>query len=147
VGTFGTGAFSSDGAMDFLDDLAERPPERRTAALEHMFTFVENNPDRIWRDFFPDQIVAAAAIIAAPLPGVNQFNERLKYLIDNGLAPDVRLSVPALHLAEPALKALLLVARPDGPWHQNWVTEADAVDARETTDTLLRVLRDAASQS
>ncbi|MEU8330486.1 DUF4259 domain-containing protein [Micromonospora sp. NPDC048839] len=29
MGTFGTGPFSSDGALDFLDELTERPPQQR----------------------------------------------------------------------------------------------------------------------
>jgi hypothetical protein len=45
MGTFGTGAFSSDGALDFLEELAERPAERRAAALEHMFRFVRDKPE------------------------------------------------------------------------------------------------------
>ncbi|WP_185755362.1 DUF4259 domain-containing protein [Micromonospora sp. A202] len=36
MGTFGTGPFSSDGALDFLDELAERPPQQRAEALRQM---------------------------------------------------------------------------------------------------------------
>jgi alpha-glucosidase len=37
MGTFGTGPFSSDGAMDLLEELAGRPPEQRAGALERLF--------------------------------------------------------------------------------------------------------------
>lgn len=146
MGTFGTGAFSSDGALDLLEQLAERPTESRTAALEHMFAFVRDNPDLLWREFFPDEIVAAAAIIAASLPGGEPFSERLKELADNDLAPDIRLPAPAPRLARPALEALLWAAGPNGPWHQGWTTETTAAEAQHTSDTLLRVLRDADGQ-
>lgn len=147
MGTFGTGAFSSDGALDLLEQLAERPAESRNSALEHMFTFVKDNPDLLGRECFPDEIVAAAAIIAATLPGGELFSEHLQHLADNDIAPDVRLPAPAPHLARSALEALLWAAGPDGPWHQGWVTETDAAGARDTSDTLLQVLREADGRS
>ena len=144
MGTFGTGAFSSDGALDFLEELAERPVARRAAALRHMFEFVLKNPELIGREFFPDEVVAAAAVVAATLPGGRRFHERLGELVDNGIAPDVRLASPVPEMAKTALEALLLVAGPDGPWHRGWTSEADAADARDTITTLSRALGEAA---
>jgi hypothetical protein len=143
MGTFGTGAFASDGAMDLLDDLAEQPAEDRADAVGRLLDLARAKPELLWREFFPDQIVAAAAIVAATLPGGESFDERLRDLADRDLAPDVRLPTPARQLAAQALEALLSVGGPDGPWHQGWTTESDAAEARETTDTLARVLRDA----
>ena len=99
MGTFGTGPFSSDGAMGFLEELAERPPERRGAALARMFHFVKDNPELLWREFFPDEVVAAAAVVAATLPGGQQFDERLEALVEDDLVSDVRLAAPAPDLA------------------------------------------------
>ncbi|GLW32661.1 hypothetical protein Areg01_55990 [Actinoplanes regularis] len=140
MGTFGTGPFSSDGAIDFLEELAERPPERRAAALEHMFLFVKDKPELLGREFFPDEVVAAAAIVAASLPGGQQFDERLETLIENDLAPDARLSAPAPELASIALEALLFVAGPQGPWHQGWTSDTNAAEARDTVAALSQVL-------
>jgi Domain of unknown function (DUF4259) len=140
MGTFGTDAFSSDGARDLLQQLAERPPQRRVAALEHMFAFVSDNPELLGRKFFADEIVAAAAVVAATLPGGESLDHRLRDLANDDLVSDVRLSLPTPALAASALEALLTVAGPDGPWQQGWVTDADADEARNTTNTLIRVL-------
>jgi len=140
MGTFGTGPFSSDGAMDFLEELAERSPERRVPALARMFLFVKNKPELLWREFFPDEVVAAAAIVAATLPGGQQFDEQLETLVERDLAPDVRLAVPAPDLADIALEALTFVAGPEGPWHQGWTNDTDAAEARETVAVLSQVL-------
>ena len=140
MATFGTGAFSSDGAVDLLEELAERPVERRAAALAHMFRFVKDKPELLWREFYPDQVVAAAAIVAATLPGGEQFGARLEELADSGLTPDARLAAPAPDLANAALEALLFVAGAEGSWHQGWTSEADATEARDTIGTLSLVL-------
>ncbi|GAA0919887.1 DUF4259 domain-containing protein [Virgisporangium aurantiacum] len=140
MGTFGTGPFSSDGAMDFLEELAERPPERRGPALARMFLFVKDNPELLWREFFPDEVVAAAAVVAATLPGGQQFDERLEALVEHDLVSDVRLAAPAPDLASAALQALTFVAGPGGPWLQGWTSDADAAEARETVAVLSRVL-------
>ncbi|MCW6008868.1 DUF4259 domain-containing protein [Micromonospora sp. CPCC 205371] len=146
MGTFGTGPFASDGAMDFLEELAERSPERRAAALEHMFKFVKNKPELLWREFFPDEVVAGAAIVAASLPGGEPFAERLAESADDDVALDVRLPMPAPELAKAALEALLFVAGPEGPWHQGWTSEADAHEARNTINTMSLVLGEASQR-
>ncbi|MEH0982371.1 DUF4259 domain-containing protein [Micromonospora sp. CPCC 205556] len=112
VGTFGTGPFSSDGALDFLEELAERPPEQHLDALRHMLTFVLTNRSLLWQEFFPDQIVAAVALVAAALPGGEHLQHRLAELSDE--TDLATLPAPAPDLAAPALEALLFVAGP-GP--------------------------------
>lgn len=94
--------------------------------------------------FFPDRVVACAAVVAATLPGGDVFAERLRYLYDEDLLEDIPLHAPAPGLAGDALTALLVVASQDGPWHQGWRNESDAAEARKTTDTLVRVLDEAA---
>jgi hypothetical protein len=140
MGTFGTGPFSSDGALDFLEELAERPPAQRAEALERMFLLVKRRPDLLGRDFFADEVVAAAAIVAALLPGGRQFDERLDSLVENDIASDGRLGVPAPELASVALEALLFVGGPQGPWLQGWKNDTDAAEARDTVAALSQVL-------
>lgn len=140
MGTFGTGPFCSDGAMDFLDELAEWPPERRVPALARLFLFAKDKPELLWRGYFPDEVVAAAAIVAATLPGGQQFDEQLKTLVEHELAPEVRLAAPAHDLADIALEALTFVAGPGGPWHQGWTNDTDAAEARDTVAALSQVL-------
>ncbi|MGC3862246.1 DUF4259 domain-containing protein [Micromonospora chersina] len=139
MGTFGTGPFSSDGALDFLEELAEQPPERHLDALRHMFTYVLANRDLLWREYFPDQVVAAAALVAAALPGGKHLQHRLAELSD---ATDIALlPTSALDLAAPALESLLFVAGPDGPWHKGWTTNTDKLDAQRIVHDLAAILR------
>lgn len=141
MGTFGTGAFDSDGALDFLDELAGRPARDRQDALSGLFARVVRHPDLLWREFFPDGVVAAAALVAASLPGGEDLRQRLVALVDNEITQDAQLPVPTPDLAMPALAALLLVAAPGGPWHEGWTTETSAVEATQTIEDLVKVLR------
>lgn len=63
MGTWGTGPFSSDGALDLLDELAGQPASQRREALDRIFFGVRDRPGLLGRKFFPDQIVAAAAVV------------------------------------------------------------------------------------
>ncbi|MBW6435326.1 DUF4259 domain-containing protein [Actinoplanes hulinensis] len=140
MGTFGTGPFSSDGALDFLEELAERPPRQRAEALERMFLLVKERPDLLGQEFFANEVVAAAAIVAATLPGGRQFDERLNTLVENDIASDGRLSAPVPELASVALEALMFVSGPQGPWLQGWKNDTDAGEARDTIAALSQVL-------
>lgn len=139
MGTFGTGPFSSDGAVDFLEELAERAPDQHVDTLRHMLSYVLANRDLLWREFFPDQVVAAAALVAASLPGGEHMQHRLAELLEE---TDMKLApASASDLATPALDALLFVAEPEGPWHQGWTTEVDKVEAQRTTNDLIAILQ------
>ncbi|MEU7800768.1 DUF4259 domain-containing protein [Micromonospora arborensis] len=137
MGTFGTGPFSSDGALDFLDNVAERPPQQHAVVLRHMFGYVLANRDLLWREFFPDEVVAAAALVAATLPGGERLQHRLSEVSDSSA---VKLPEPVSDLAASALEALHFVAGPGGPWHQGWTTETDRVEAQQTIDNLSAIL-------
>jgi len=138
MGTFGTGPFSSDGALDFLGELADQPPEKRRQALERIFSQVRDHPGLLWREFFPDEIVAAAAIVAAFLPGGEYIRQELSCLPDD--INRVTLPAPDHELTASALQALLFAAGPAGPWHQGWVTQQAAAAARQTIDRLTKIL-------
>ena len=45
MGTFGTGPFGSDGALDLLDELASQSADQRREALERIFSQVRDHPD------------------------------------------------------------------------------------------------------
>ena len=138
MGTFGTGPFSSDSALDLLDELADQPSDQRRQALERIFSQVRNHPDLLWRKFLPDEIVAAAAIVAAGLPGGEEIREELS---DQDYdANRVVVPAPDHELTTLALQALLFAAGPDGPWHQGWVNQQTAAHARQTIDRLTEIL-------
>ena len=139
MGTFGTGPFSSDGALDFLDELAGQPAGQRLEALERIFFQVRDCPDLLGRKFFPDEIVAAAAVVAASLAGGEDIRRDLEHqgydvdaILDRAPDPELRAS---------ALEALLVAAGRGGPWHDGWVDPETAAEARQTTDRLVAALR------
>jgi hypothetical protein len=139
VGTFGTGPFSSDGAGDLLDELAERPTGLRQDAVARMLTYVLDNRDLLGREFFPDEVVATVAIVAAAMPG-GEYLQRL--LTTAGYDPQNLIpAAPAPALAALAVEALLFVAGPEGPWHQGWTDDAARAEAQNTTNNLLAVLQ------
>jgi hypothetical protein len=138
MGTWGTGPFSSDGALDFIDRLADRPAGQRRDILERIFFRVRDRPDLLGWKFFPDEIVAAAAVVAASLPGGDGFQRELTdqgYHVDAILVP-----APDPELNASALEALLVAAGRDGPWHDGWVDPETAAHARRTTDQLASIL-------
>lgn len=138
MGTFGTGPFSSDGALDFVDRILERPLGDRVETLRSTLAHAVAHPDLLWREYFPDELVAAAALVASTFPGGEGLLHRLAEVSDEPVL--VVLPEPVSDLAGPAWEALQLVAGPDGPWHQGWTTEADRAEAQETTDGLAAIL-------
>ena len=139
MGTFGTGPFSSDGALDLLDELTGQPAGQRREALERIFIQVRDRPDLLGRKFFPDEIVAAAAVVAAGLAGGEYIRRDLD---DEGYDVDaILVRAPDPELSASALETLLVAAGRDGPWHDGWVDPETAAEARRTTDRLAAILR------
>lgn len=133
MGTFGTGPFDNDGALDLLVELAGQ----RREVLDRIFSRVRDRPDLLGRKVFPDEVVAAAAVVAASLPGGEGIRQDLAdhgYDVDTVLLP---ATDPELHAS--ALEALLLAAGRDGPWHDGWTDPEDAAQARHTTDNIAAI--------
>ncbi|HEY6279722.1 MAG TPA: DUF4259 domain-containing protein [Streptosporangiaceae bacterium] len=138
MGTFGTGPFSNDGALDLLDELTGQSASQRRAALERIFFQVRDRPGLLGWKFFPDEIVAAAAIAAASLPGGEAIRQDLS---DQGYDVDaIMVPAPDPELNHSALEALLVAAGRDGPWHDSWADPETAAQARQTTDRLTAIL-------
>lgn len=138
MGTFGTGPFDSDGALDFLDGLAELPTGQRRKVLERMFLVVQNAPEQLERTVFPDEVVAAAAVVAASLSGGASIRQQLA---NTGYEAGAILVTEADHeLAASALNALGRANGRDGAWHHGWTSPDDAVRARQTTEQLAAIL-------
>jgi hypothetical protein len=137
MGTFGTGPFDNDGGLDLLDELADQPADQRREVLERIFFRVRERPDLLGWKVFPDEVVAAAAVVAASLPGGEDIRQDLadkSYDVDAVLLPAAN---PELNAS--ALEALLLAAGRDGPWHEGWSDPEDAAQARHTTDHLAAI--------
>src|SRR5215469_2038600 len=145
MGTWGTGPFSSDGALDFIDGLADQPAGQRREILERIFFRARDRPDLLGWKFFPDEIVAAAAVVAASLPGGEGVRQDLA---DRGYEADTILPpAPDAELNASAAAALQLAAGRDGPWHEGWTNPEDAAQARQTANRLASIfLREQHSQ-
>jgi len=138
MGTFGTGPFSSDGALDLLDKLTGQSVGRRREVLEGIFLQVRDRPGLLGRKFFPDEVVAAAAVVAAGMAGGEDIRRDLAgqgYGISEVLVP-----APDSALCASALEALLAAAGRDGPWHSGWADPVTAAEARQATDRLAAIL-------
>ena len=106
MGTWGTGPFSSDGALDLLDMLVTQPASQRRETLERILFRVIERPGLLGRQFFPDETVAAAAVVAASLPGGEGIRQDLA---DQGYDADaILVPAPDPELSHPALQALLV---------------------------------------
>jgi hypothetical protein len=139
VGTWGTGAFDSDDALDLLDTLAGQEEAQRCQALEVIFRTAGEHPQDLTRILGPGEVIAAAAVVAA---GLEAGKAIVAEISDRGYEPAAILipgTDPALVGA--ALAALLIAARHDGAWHQGWADAERAQQARRTTDQLISVLR------
>ena len=92
MGTFGTGPFDSDDARDLVDQLADRPGQRREV-LDRLFFRVRDRPGLLDWEFSAGEVVAAAAIVAASLPGGEDIRQQLADLacdVDAILIPRTR---------------------------------------------------------
>jgi alpha-glucosidase len=136
---FGAGPFSNEHGLHFLDRFAREPVRQRRQILERIFFQVQDRPYLLGWTFFPEEVVAAAAIVAACLPGSESTRQELAHF---GYEPEAILPDGAdPELSASALKALLLAAGQNGPWHATRTSPDDAARARQTTDHLAAVFR------
>jgi hypothetical protein len=133
MGTFGTGPFDNDRALELIEDLASRPVAERGAALGELLGFVLGNPQLLGHKFFPHEVVAASALVAAGLPEGADVRAGLALV-----APGTALPADTAELAPAALAALASYA---GSWNAGWATAAEARAARRTVDRLAEILR------
>jgi hypothetical protein len=136
---YGGGPFSNEAGLAFLDDIACCvPAHQRREVLEDLFFQVEDRPHLLGGDWFPEGVVAAVAIVAACLPGSEGIRQELTSF---GYEAAVIMPDGAdFALSASALRALLLAAGRDGPWHATRTNPQDVAQARETTDQLAAIL-------
>lgn len=137
MGTFSTSPFSYDGGLDFLGQVAHQPLSQRREVLERIFFQVQDRLYLLGWKVLPAAVVAAAAIVAAGLPGGESIRQELAYL---GYDADAILPGGAdPQLSSSALEALLLTVRRDGPWHDDWTNAQAAARARQPLDQLAAI--------
>lgn len=144
MGTWGPEPFDSDTAADYLDDLGELSPPMRLDAIVRTLGSVPETPretapgDGVRRpaDALPEEVIAAAAVVAANLPS----GERLPWNgevagITEWLPQPVPEAVRSL-----AIGALDAAVPAGGWWWRSWVDDADRDRAAGALDRLRAAL-------
>jgi alpha-glucosidase len=140
MSTWGTGLFASDGAQDFLDDLAELEPADRLSVLEKEFGELLGNPSLLMRTVFPESLIAAAALVALSLPGGQRIMDAQNSFITETVAA-AALDRPASELAPDALHVLAIVTAPESDWSRKWRRPDDREDALGDIEAVKAVLQ------
>lgn len=135
MGTWGTGPFDSDLAADFVEELEALSPEQIIHVLQKTLQRVADSGTRV-DSGDGVQAVAAAALIAAQIPGSG-------IVIDPDDGPKEPLPQLPLSLRALAHRALHRVTEDGSELMQGWVDSNDATAWRQE----VRLIRDALDTS
>ena len=137
MGTWGAHPFASDGAQDLIDFLAKRSDAERREALHEIFEAAPHaGQDHV--DVFPDDVVAAALLIALSVPGGSQrLGEHDAEEARNSLVADLDTA-----LAAEALGALETVRVPGNDWYDTWIEDGEDGEAAQVAQAIVDILDD-----
>jgi alpha-glucosidase len=137
LGTFGTGLLGSDSAVDFLDHMGALPPSDRVDQVTRVLSVVVDDPSSVFRTVVPEEVLAAAVLVAASRPGTSLDFGDAAANVDRAALP---APAPAAvgHLAGQALD---VVTGPGSWWRTSWMDETDLAEATEALDRLRAALR------
>jgi hypothetical protein len=133
MASYSTGPFDSDLGQDLLEEYAELTVEERLADLSTVFQGRPSYPDGRRETVGESEALAAAALIAAALPGGEQLAE-----VD-GVAEAAVPGVSA-DLVRLALLSLRRLIPPDGWWLRSWSRAEDREESRRTVDGVAGIL-------
>ncbi|MEU9174059.1 DUF4259 domain-containing protein [Streptomyces sp. NPDC048420] len=137
MGTWGSGPFDSDTAEDFLDELEEQPASRRLTVVENTFRSAIEAGGRSNSSVLPEEVMAAAAVVAANVPAGSSLAWNEEYpSITEWLAKPI---TPALALS--AIQALEVALPADGWFWRSWVDASEREEAQAAIGSLRSVLR------
>ncbi|WP_093175836.1 DUF4259 domain-containing protein [Sinosporangium album] len=136
VGTWGSGPFDSYTAQDFLDDLEEQSAPQRLAVVEKMFRSAIAAGDSANSPVLPEEVIAAAAIVAANAPAGSSLAWNEDYPSVTGWLDK---PIPST-LAASAIRALEVVLPADGWFWRSWVDAGAREEAQTAIDGLRSVL-------
>jgi hypothetical protein len=135
VGTFGVGPFGGDGEQDLLDALAARPAAQRADVLAALLALPIADPGCVGREVFADEVVAAAAAIAACLPRTAVDESWWRDVAEAAAPAAPSTDVPRLvELARAALPIII------DSWGEGWTSADDAIAAGDTVRRLSEAL-------
>jgi hypothetical protein len=144
MSTWGTGLFASDGAQDFLEELAELEADDRVSELAGVMSELLGDPSQLMLTVFPESLIAAAALVALSLPGGHRIMERQSSFIADSVSA-AALNHPASELVRDALQVLAIVTAPDGLWSKGWRLSGDKEEALAEVGTVKEILESARS--
>lgn len=138
MGTWGSGLLENDSAGDFLDEIAALDQNGRLDRIRKIVTAVADDPAVVMRQFVPEEVIAAVAVVAAAFPGTSEYEwaSAINSVLDEGIpAQDAR------DLAVAALRALRsIVDDENGWWVTSWVSDSDRVDAQRQVQEIKSTL-------
>ncbi|PAX83042.1 hypothetical protein CLM85_05145 [Streptomyces albidoflavus] len=136
MGTWGSGPFDSDTAEDFLDEMEERSAPQRLEVVEHTFRTAIEAGGNSTSSVLPEEVVAAAAVVAANVPTGRSLPWNEEYpSVTEWLAKPV-----APLLASSAIQALELTVPTGGRFWRSWVDADEREEAQAAINSLRAVL-------
>jgi hypothetical protein len=137
MGTWGPWPTQNDSAMDFLDERSEEGPDLRAAKIQDVFSAVIQDPEVLGRSLVPEEVVAAAAVVASSLPSGSMLPWRAEEAIVSALISEESASA----MTRDAVRAVGLATSYRGSWwHESWTNDDDRRAAESALDELRRVL-------
>nr|WP_083977775.1 DUF4259 domain-containing protein [Herbidospora sakaeratensis] len=136
MGTWGASLFGSDSAQDFLDIVASMSESERLEHVIQIFEEADRSGDSSTAEVTPEEIIAAASIVAGSLPGgefvlLSDDYEGLSDIAFSSVSPAVRDS---------ALRALSSSIPPGGWWWNSWVDPEDRAQMEGAIERIRAVL-------
>jgi hypothetical protein len=139
MGTWGSGLLENDSAEDFLNEMAALDQNGRFDKIRKIVNAVADNPAVVMRQFVPEEVVAAVAVVAAAFPGTSEYEwtSAINSALDEGIPAQ-----NARDLAAAALRALRsIVDDENGWWVTSWVSDSDRADAQRQIQEIKSTLR------
>jgi alpha-glucosidase len=137
MGTWGVHPFGSDTALDFLDLISTLSPQARLELILRTLQSASYDSPALDSVSLPEEVIAAASIVAVNLPGGEELPWNDEYEGLRGSLP-MPVSIEVRTLAYDALELALPV---DGWWWQSWVDTDDRSQMQSSIDSVKTVLR------
>lgn len=137
MGTWGTGAFDSDTADEFLDELEVQTAPQRQEVVENTFRSAINEGGISASSVLPVEVLTAAAVVAANITSGRDRSWHQEY-------PDIVewLAKPvASNLASSANQALETALPSDGWFWRSWVDADQRQEAKDSLASLKSVVQ------
>ncbi|MFG2952003.1 DUF4259 domain-containing protein [Streptomyces adustus] len=139
MGTWGAGLLDSDSAQDFLDQAKGMPVDARSAMVEQVLVRVAEDSSVVNREFVPEEVVAAVAVVAVTAAGSCDF----EWMTNEALLEVARDMDSQIHLRDAAISALgAVTGSGSSSLLSGWKSEDDRRLMERQIDEIRSVLSD-----